>query len=255
METVEKYYISTGETNAMYTLRVSGSKWIGGRYPQLVTFDHYVMTLTGSFDTSVDKAKKHLGDNMLHLLKVGDESELRKIERKKVDHSIIRFGKYSGLTVSEVVDVDRKYLVWCAENMSSKKHAETIKLIVDEVAGDVEKKREEERVMAEEEDRAKAAKKWVGKIGEKIEDQLIYTGSTGYDTRYGHTNIHFFVDVDGNDYIWKTAVGRIHGEHMERGEVIYIKGTIKDHGEYNGVKQNVLTRCTCKQVVTVNKKK
>lgn len=49
------------------------------------------------------------------------------------------------------------------------------------------------------------------------------------------------LDVDGNDVVTKTTAAWRYG--LTRGERIELVGTVKDHGEYRGSAQTVLTRC------------
>lgn len=85
---------------------------------------------------------------------------------------------------------------------------------------------------------------YVGKIGDKVNLKATYEASASFqapsfygdmETRY----IHTFRDADGNIFIWKTGRGLC----FERGADVTIKGSIKDHTEYHGDKQTVLTRC------------
>jgi hypothetical protein len=80
---------------------------------------------------------------------------------------------------------------------------------------------------------------FVGNIGEKITKELIYVNSYSYETQYGTTWIHKFIDSDNNTYVWKTS----NYLNVDQGNLISIKGTIKDHNEYREEKQTILTRC------------
>lgn len=98
-----------------------------------------------------------------------------------------------------------------------------------------------ERERAAKEEAAKAAKSvHVGKIGERItvsvEDLRCVTS---FGTDYGMLYIYRIVGTDGNVYIWKTGVLLGDG-------ITAITGTIKEHTEYRGVAQTVLTRCKTK---------
>lgn len=46
------------------------------------------------------------------------------------------------------------------------------------------------------------------------------------------------VDKNGNVLVWKTGY-----QDMEEGKFYTVTGTIKEHNEYSGEKQTVLTRC------------
>lgn len=52
--------------------------------------------------------------------------------------------------------------------------------------------------------------------------------------------LHTFEDADGNVFIWKTTNSL---SKIDVGDKITIRGTIKEHSEYNNVKQTVLQRC------------
>ena len=46
-----------------------------------------------------------------------------------------------------------------------------------------------------------------------------------------------FIDIEGNVFIWITSC------YIDMDKRIKLRGTIKEHSEYNNVKQTVLTRC------------
>lgn len=95
----------------------------------------------------------------------------------------------------------------------------------------------------------KAKSDYVGEIGKKI--TITGKGSviTSYQTQWGFTTIYKFVDENDNVFIWKTS-NTITGTE-NHGDIVYVKdmetititGTVKEHNEYNGEKQTVLTRC------------
>lgn len=80
--------------------------------------------------------------------------------------------------------------------------------------------------------------KHVGNIKDKItvdvkSSQLI----TSWDTQFGWSGMYKFTDNDGNVFIWITSCG------VETNKTMKLTGTVKEHSEFNGVKQTVLTRC------------
>ena len=85
--------------------------------------------------------------------------------------------------------------------------------------------------------------KHIGEIGQrlKIKVKYVFTASWDVDSPWGNTthHIHKFVDADGNIFVWKTT-SYVDGEY---GTELVLAGTIKEHTEYNGEKQTVLTRC------------
>lgn len=86
---------------------------------------------------------------------------------------------------------------------------------------------------------------YIGTVGEKITVKATCDHKAWYEVSafrgYGTTTMyaHSFKDADGNILVWKTSKSGdwIKGDHVQ------VTGTIKDHSEYKGVKQTVLTRC------------
>ena len=109
-------------------------------------------------------------------------------------------------------------------------------------AAEEEQKRIEAELEAAEEAR-KAISKHVGEVGQRIKLELTYLGSAHFEVRFGWATqemyIHNFVDENGNKFIWKSGC-YVSGE---KGEKTTVTGTIKEHSEYKGEKQTVLTRC------------
>lgn len=137
---------------------------------------------------------------------------------------------------------------------------------------EIEAKRlEQERIAEEqrlvEEARIKAQKaisQHIGTVGEKLSIKVTYVKTAwfdvpsyrgfGTDTMY----IHTFKDADGNVLIWKTSKAlcneiktpikgsddwELKYELIEEGTEVTLKGSIKEHSEYQDEKQTVLTRC------------
>jgi hypothetical protein len=89
----------------------------------------------------------------------------------------------------------------------------------------------------------KSASEYIGNVGETITVAVtlvsIHTFTTHF-TYYGETNYIFkFSDNDGNTIVWKTSSY----QQIEEGKRYEIKGKVKEHSEYKGDKQTVLTRC------------
>ena len=112
----------------------------------------------------------------------------------------------------------------------------------------------EERERAEQE--RKANSNYVGNVGDKLEQEFIYNFSAYFEMPsfggYGMTTmyIHNLSDKDGNTFTWKTANSisikdKDSNEWIvpEKGDIVTLKGTIKEHSEYKEEKQTVLTRC------------
>ena len=99
-----------------------------------------------------------------------------------------------------------------------------------------------EREAAKEQEKKVA--KHVGNVGDRITFTIASCGVlTAWHNDFGgyyggYVYLYKLTDKKGNVYIWKTSTDL---EESCIGKEI--KGTIKEHGEFNGVKQNVITRC------------
>lgn len=108
----------------------------------------------------------------------------------------------------------------------------------------IQKRAEEEAKNVE-----KAKSNFFGEIGKKITVTGKGSVVTSWQTQWGWTTIYKFVDANNNVFIWKTGNDII--ENDKNGDSVYIAdmetititGTVKEHNEYNGEKQTVLTRC------------
>lgn len=79
----------------------------------------------------------------------------------------------------------------------------------------------------------------VGQVGDKIRVKVMVEKVVQLDSMYGTSHLHIMSDEVGNVFIWFSSAGA-----CETGKEIVLQGTIKKHDERDGVKQNVLTRCS-----------
>lgn len=79
----------------------------------------------------------------------------------------------------------------------------------------------------------------VGTVGKREMFRVEVTFSRVFDGIYGERQLVKMVDPDGNQLVWWNT-----GQSDPKvGGTYDLMGTVKDHGEYNGVKQTTLTRC------------
>lgn len=90
----------------------------------------------------------------------------------------------------------------------------------------------------------KPVSQWVGNIGDRLTLKATYTHRAYYESYFGMTYIHNFATDDGELLVWKTSIGNI---ECEEGKMVEITATVKEHSEYKGKKQTVLTRCKIKE--------
>ena len=80
---------------------------------------------------------------------------------------------------------------------------------------------------------------WQGEVGEKIVRKLHFDRVFEGAGFYGKTSYMYLLsDEDGNKYKWSSSV------YYAEGDEYTMRCTVKDHAEYKGIKQTVLTRCT-----------
>lgn len=145
-----------------------------------------------------------------------------------------------------------------ADAERAKREAEIAKeqeRIAAERAAEEQRKAEEQAKREAEIAAAKAISQYVGNIGDRLDMTLTLDHSAYWEQRsyggYGTETMycHIFKDADGNTYTWKTtngvyiALGNDQYKVAEKGDTVVLKGTVKDHTEYNDEKQTVLTRC------------
>lgn len=98
---------------------------------------------------------------------------------------------------------------------------------------------------------------FVGEIKSRIELVVTFIGASSYEREaytYGRETVYIykFADEDGNTLVWKTtsSLGYLDGNDdwnvVDPGENIKLRGTVKQHSIYNGIKQTVLNRCIVK---------
>lgn len=86
---------------------------------------------------------------------------------------------------------------------------------------------------------------WFGNIGDKIDKvRMTLSRKSGFEGRYGYTNIYIFTDKERHKFQWFTATNQT----AAVGSEVYVSGTIKSHDEYKGSKTTTLTRCKIKSV-------
>lgn len=80
---------------------------------------------------------------------------------------------------------------------------------------------------------------FIGSINEKLNFELVLCSIRNFETIYGTTWLYSFKDKTNNVIIWKASKK----QDIHENTTVNLKGTIKAHNEYKGVKQTVLTRC------------
>ena len=80
---------------------------------------------------------------------------------------------------------------------------------------------------------------FIGTIKERLSLTLTVKKVLVLENNYGYSIMHTFEDEKGNVFIWTTSV-----KTLQKEKVYKLRGTVKEHKIYRGVKQTILTRCT-----------
>lgn len=114
---------------------------------------------------------------------------------------------------------------------------------------EAERRAEEERLAEEARIKAEKAKsQYIGNVGEKLELKVECVKTAWFEVKsfsgYGMDlmYVHTFRTLDGNVLVWKTGKG-LGSLELECGQVVTLKGTVKEHSVYDDCKQTVMTRC------------
>ena len=127
-----------------------------------------------------------------------------------------------------------------AEEIAKAEQERKSKEEADRIAREAEEKRIQEQ---------KSISQHIGSIGDKIEFDAVLEKSAWFEIPsfrgFGTDTMHIYTfrNESGDAIIWKTSKGL----GIENGEKVHVKGTIKEHSEYDNEKQTVLTRCKVTQ--------
>ena len=80
--------------------------------------------------------------------------------------------------------------------------------------------------------------------GEKdswLEHDVTIKRNIAVSSSYGDSHMHIMEDAEGNVYVWTTA-----SKNLEEGKTFHLRMKVKDHKEYQGVKQTIVYYCKVK---------
>lgn len=80
-----------------------------------------------------------------------------------------------------------------------------------------------------------------GKKDEWLEKDVTITKNISLSSNFGDSHMHIMEDKEGNVYVWTTA-----SKNLEENTSIHMRMKVKEHKEYEGVKQTVVYYCKIK---------
>jgi len=245
------YFIGIGGEGKMFTLRrgnLLGEEW-------------HIRNLSHTWEEAEKKAFEITG-----FLLPAPECLLNTLKSQEtMETAVMPFGKYKGENINKVASFDLRYLDWIVrineETFAANpnyKIDRTIKLISN-LPALIEFREEQIRLKDEREAKWKSEResminssKHIGTIGERIE----FTGTImfikQFDTSYGTGSMTKVHTDDGYELIyWNTFkvdaselgfdLNKLDGA---KGDRITFFATVKEHNEYNGIKQTIVKRAT-----------
>jgi hypothetical protein len=82
---------------------------------------------------------------------------------------------------------------------------------------------------------------YVGEIGERRSFVLTLQRHHSFETAFGWKSLYSFRDEEDNVFVWFTSAG---DDELTEGATYTVLGTIKEHEEYKGTRQTILSRCS-----------
>ena len=79
-----------------------------------------------------------------------------------------------------------------------------------------------------------------GSVGQRLTLELVVSRIINLENAFGTSTMFIMYDNDSNCFIWTTSTAK----SWEEGDIVNIRGTVKEHRVYRGEKQTVLTRCS-----------
>lgn len=211
------------------------------------TIRHFGYVKTAKVGQSTkDKAADYFGYYHGWFNSVFDKAIREKIEKEIKEYGINADRPENFEEVKEALEwldsqnEDNNYIhnlkVACSLDYISYKHFGIVASLFPTFNKDLEKQAE---IKAQKEVDAKSEHQ--GKVGDRIEVTVADIRIvTGWSTQFGYTYIYKITDDKGNIYTWKTQK---YFNEDKYDSIKTIKGTVKEHNEFRGIKQTELTRC------------
>lgn len=269
-ENQEYLSVGIGQWSHFYTLRINvyekkyvrghgpnGNCYINGVWQGTIEFQwkqYHIKNLSQDYNEAIIKAREYADKHNQELRVNVEEWDLNEIRRRKSEEIaeeerrerirrdeqretylfkyqdprglIFYFGQYKGQNVYDVAKKDREYLEFIAEKSTNESTlVDRIKVIVEHLPP-VEKQ----------------ISSHVGSLKERltIKCKLVFAKHIERDFMPSFELLKFR-DADGNLFV-SFFHGVVFCQDIDIGDEVTIKGTVKKHDEYQGVKQTIINR-------------
>lgn len=154
---------------------------------------------------------------------------MQDIKRWTFDHKVEEYPTVE-LSVDDIYLQDHTFTYRCYRSNDDETYSAKIK--------------EAEENLRKNLNKTESVSEYFGEVGKRYDLTLTYVRSHSWETTFAYNKsiqyLHSFKDGAGNIFVWKTGTSLY---SIKENSVVTIKGTVKEHSEYRGVKQTVLTRC------------
>jgi len=254
------YFISAGQGQKMFTLRSNQERYNsrGERY----VVDCHIATLSNDLEKAIQKAKEITGVTLpAPNMELGD---IRKSRFKDYTADQVRAGYNKGKSVYTL----ETWQIWrLFGQQANTKNKALRSVIVEELLERFEIFEDDAKAFLEndnaryigtnahklhrraigqikylnkkrESEKAKASSDYIGTVGDRLELELTLNYFNSGEGAFGVWRLYSFTDQNGNIVVYLGSAFL----DIEKGQTVKVKGTIKNHEEYNGAKQTKIAR-------------
>lgn len=249
---MERFFIATGRGNGLFTLR------------QLDRYSHdgepthsHVKSLSRDPAVALQKAQAHIESagydpksdlesfdpkNARDLTAWGECDPEQQQRIRLIERGVMPYGKHFGQRFD---DIPVEYFAnWYFDGDIDSERSDIVKERIrlqvicrrDDFMAVVEANKAAQAQREAEVEAKRSKSNHVGEVGQRILIETTITFSKGFEGFYGTTFINSLEDAEGNVFIYRgNCIG-------EKGDKLTLKATVKEHGEYDGVRQTVISR-------------
>lgn len=111
-------------------------------------------------------------------------------------------------------------------------------------------KLEADKLRADRQAQRAAESAYYGTLKQRVKSLAVTVAYVrGWDSDWGYTQLFGMRTEDGQLLIWKTTSDpSVDGRFIQAGHKLLLTGTVKEHSEYRGEKQTIMTRCKVAEV-------
>jgi uncharacterized protein (DUF3820 family) len=240
------YYISTGEKQAMRTLRHIVS------VPGVHYEDSYICNLCRDYDDAVAKARSIIGNSAE--LKAQDfdlndwgqgftVKRWMRLQLEQISLGIMPFGKHKN---EKITDLSESYVRYWVEQTASNIVGQKLIQVFTDIANlrGYFEKWEAEAAAKEAALQERISKmNHVGKVGSRAKLFIRCDKVMAFDGYYGTTYMNICTDRYGNRFVYRGS------NAWEENKYYSVVATIKEHSEYKGMPQTIISRPKVEKVI------